>query len=63
MHDKKYTRSKYDSCIYYIKLPSYESIYLLLYVDDMLIAFKSRSAIDRLKKQLSSEFKMKDHEN
>ena len=37
-----------------------EYIYLLLYVDDMLIASKSRSMIDRLKKQLSSEFEMKD---
>ena len=34
--------------------------YLLLYVDDMLIASKSRSAIDTLKKDLSSEFEMKD---
>jgi len=37
------------------------SIYsLLLYVDDMLIASKSRSAIDKLKKDLSFEFEMKD---
>ena len=35
-------------------------IYLLLYVDDMLIASKSRSIIDKLKKELSSEFEMKD---
>ena len=34
--------------------------YLLLYVDDMLIASKSISAIDKLKKDLSSRFKMKD---
>jgi len=37
-----------------------ESIYLLLYVDDMPIASKSISTIDKLKKQLSSEFEMKD---
>ena len=37
-----------------------EYIYLLLYVDDMLITSKSRSAIDTLKKNLSSEFEMKD---
>jgi len=41
MRGKKYTRSKYDSCIYYNKLQSGEYIYLLLYIDDMLIAFKS----------------------
>ena len=35
-------------------------IYLLLYVNDMVITFKSRSAIDKLKKDLSSEFEMKD---
>ena len=44
----------------YNKLRSEEYIYLLLYVDDMLIAFKSRSAIDKLKKYLSFEFEMKD---
>ena len=38
---KKYTRSHYDLCVYYNKLPSEEYIYLLLYVDDILIAFKS----------------------
>jgi len=35
-------------------------LYLLLYVDDMLIASKSRSVIDKLKKDLSFEFEMKD---
>ena len=44
----------------YNKLPDEEYIYLLLYVDDILITSKSRSAIDKLKKDLSSEFKMKD---
>ena len=44
----------------YNKLPSGEYIYLLLYEDDMLIASKSRSAIDKLKKDLSSKFEMKD---
>ena len=57
---KKYTRSHYDPCMYYNKLPTGEYIYLLLYVDDMLIASRSRSAIDALKRDLSSEFEMKD---
>ena len=35
-------------------------IYLLLYVDDMLVTSSSRSAIDELKVQLSNEFEMKD---
>jgi len=41
---KRYTHSHYDPCVYYNKLPGGEYIYLLLYVDDMLIASKSRSA-------------------
>jgi len=57
---KRYTRNDYDSCVYYNKLSGGDYIYLLLYVDDMLIASKSRSAIDKLKKDLSSEFEMKD---
>jgi len=57
---KRYTRSHYDPCVYYNKLPRGEYIYLLLYIDDMLIDSKRRSAIDKLKKNLSSEFEMKD---
>jgi len=57
---KRYTRSHYDPCEYYNKLPGGEYIYLLLYMDDILIAFKSTSTIDKLKKDLSSEFEMKD---
>jgi len=57
---KRYTRSHYNSCVYYNKLPGGEYIYLLLYIDDMLIASKSRSTIDKLKKGLSFEFEMKD---
>jgi len=46
--------------VYYNKLHGGEFIYLLLYIDDILIASKSRSAIDKLKKNSSSEFEMKD---
>jgi len=46
--------------VYYNKLPGGEYIYLLLYVDDMFIAFKSKSVIDKLKKDLSFEFEIKD---
>jgi len=56
---KKVHTSHYDPCLYYNKLPGGEYIYLLLYVDDKLITFKSRSTIDKLK-DLSSEFEMKD---
>jgi len=46
--------------VYYNKLAGGEYIYLLLYVDDMLITSKSRSPIDKLKKDLSFKFEMKD---
>jgi len=55
-----YIRSLYDSCVYFRKLPNGEYIYLLLYVDDMLIASTNRSSIDKLKVRLSSEFEMRD---
>jgi len=54
------TKSKYNPYVYCNKLLGREYIYLLLYVDDILIASRSRSAINSLKKQLSSEFEMKD---
>jgi len=54
-----FKRSKYDSCVY-IKHINGSPIYLLLYVDDMLIAAKSKVEITKLKKYLSSEFDMKD---
>lgn len=37
-----------------------DMVYLLLYVDDMLIASKKMSTIQRLKDELSTEFEMKD---
>ena len=46
--------------MYYNKLAGGEYIYLLLYVDNMFIASKNRSAIDKLKKGLSSDFEIKD---
>nr|ABA96191.1 retrotransposon protein, putative, Ty1-copia subclass [Oryza sativa Japonica Group] len=54
-----FKRSEFDSCVY-IKFVNGSPIYLLLYVDDMLIAAKSKEQITALKKQLSSEFDMKD---
>jgi hypothetical protein len=51
--------SLYDSCVY-IKFVDGSPIYLLLYVDDILIALKSKNDIANLKAQLSSKFEMKD---
>jgi hypothetical protein len=60
MMRQKYTRSQFDHCVYFRKLQDGTFIYLLLYVDDMLIACKSIVEIDRLKTQLKNEFEMKD---
>ena len=54
-----FKRSQHDSCVY-IKFVNGSPIYLLLYVDDMLIVAKSKKEIATLKAQLSSEFEMKD---
>nr|CAJ86192.1 H0306F03.15 [Oryza sativa] len=59
MLSQKFRRSNYDSCVY-LKVVDGSAIYLLLYVDDMLIAAKDKSEIAKLKAQLSSEFEMKD---
>ena len=55
-----YLRSAYDNCMYYKWLSGGIGIFLLLYVDDMLIASIDRTEICELKDQLSSEFEMKD---
>jgi len=34
IQDKRNTRSHYDSCVYYNKLPSGKYIYLLFYMND-----------------------------
>ena len=54
-----FMRCSYDCCVYYKLLKDDIYIYLLLYVDDMLIACKIREEIEDLKKILSSEFDMK----
>ena len=55
-----FSRSYYDSCVYFKELSSREFIYLLLYVNDMLIATSNMEEIVRLKEQLGSAFEMKD---
>ncbi len=55
-----YTRSHYDNCVYYRQFEERSFIYLLLYVDDMLIASRDMSLIKELKSKLNQEFEMKD---
>ncbi|KAH9744862.1 hypothetical protein KPL70_003863 [Citrus sinensis] len=60
MVSKGYHRSRYDSCVYFGGSDQGGVAYLLLYVDDMLIASKYKSEIERLKNLLKVEFEMKD---
>ena len=46
MIGQKYTWSSFDHCVYYRELRNGTFIYLLLYVDDMLIASKSKVEIE-----------------
>ncbi|KAG8471931.1 hypothetical protein CXB51_036977 [Gossypium anomalum] len=57
-HDFK--RTSFDSCVYFKKNSDGSFVYLLLYVDDILIAAKDKGEIRKVKAQLSEEFEMKD---
>ena len=46
--------------VYFKKLVKGMMVYLLLYVNDMLIASKDKMEVDRIKQQLRDEFEMKD---
>ena len=60
MIDNDYHRSKYDNYVYHKELFDGSFIYLLLYVDDMLIFCKNMFEINRLKTQLQGDIEMKD---
>ncbi|KAH9697805.1 Integrase catalytic domain-containing protein [Citrus sinensis] len=55
-----YLRSKYVSCVYFGSSSSGGAVYLMLYVDGMLLASKDMSEIKKLKDLLNAEFEMKD---
>jgi len=54
-----FTRSKVDHYVYF-KLIGDRVIYLVLYVDEMLLVGNEKEIIQDLKTQLSSKFGMKD---
>ncbi|KAK9211784.1 hypothetical protein WN943_001161 [Citrus x changshan-huyou] len=58
-----YYKSKYDSCVYHGNINSDGAVYLLLYIDDILIVGKNSGGIEKLKNLLKREFKMKDSGN
>ena len=55
-----FDRNSYDCCLYHSKLDDGSMNYLMLYVDDMLVATKNKSDVARLKEMLSSKFDIKD---
>ena len=58
MIQKGFTRCEYDCCVY-LKVEHGSYLYLLLYVDDILIAAEKKSDVDKVKLLLSKEFDMK----
>lgn len=55
-----FKRCEYDNCVYWRKTENGTIIYLLLYVDDKLVACISKEEIQKVKAILESEFEMKD---
>ncbi|GJT33552.1 retrovirus-related pol polyprotein from transposon TNT 1-94 [Tanacetum coccineum] len=60
MLSNRFKRSNYDSCVYYRSYAPSEYIYLLLYVNDMLIDCKSKAGIGSTKSLLKKELDMKE---
>ncbi|KAL6347018.1 hypothetical protein AAG906_012269 [Vitis piasezkii] len=60
MVEHGYDRTASDHCVFVKKFSDGEFIILLLYVDDMLIVGHDTGKIDKLKKELSKSFEMKD---
>lgn len=55
-----FRRSDFDSCVYVRDVGTHSATYLLIYVDDMLIASKEMLTVNKLKGELCSRFEMKD---
>ena len=60
MKDQLFERCSKDLCVYMRDVQTDKAIYLLLYVDDMLIASGNKKVIKELKEKMSGEFEMKD---
>ena len=55
-----FVKSAYDSCVYIRTDGARAVTYLVLYVDDMLVAAASMEEINAIKEELKKEFEMKD---
>ncbi|PHU26198.1 Retrovirus-related Pol polyprotein from transposon TNT 1-94 [Capsicum chinense] len=60
MTSHMFQSSSYDSCVYFKEVSNGSFVYLLLYINDILIAVKDVREIIKVKAQLSKEFEMKD---
>ena len=60
MVEHGYDKTVFNHCVFVKKFSDGEFIILLLYVDDMLIVGHDIGKIDKLKKELSKSFEMKD---
>lgn len=58
--DQGFKRSEFDHCVYIKRSKAGFRVYLLLYVDDMLLASKDLEEIKFVKEMLGSIFDMKD---
>ena len=59
MLKKSYKRCNFDHCVYFKHLKGDQYIYLLIYVDGMLITCEDKEEISKLTMALKSEFEMK----
>ena len=59
MVDQGYTPSTLDHCMYVKKFDSDDFIIILIYANDMLIVGRDKSKMEKLMKELSKSFDMK----
>ena len=52
-----YGSNNFDPCLYIRTLPHESRIYLILYVDDILIVGKDKAVIRKLKKSFTKHFR------
>lgn len=55
-----FRKSDFDSCVYIREKNGIAVAFLLLYVDDMLVAAKNDDEVIRVKSELETKFEMKD---
>ena len=63
MMSQEYKRTFADPCVYVRRFPDDKFIIILLYVDDILIVGQDADMIQKLKRELSKTFDMKDLSN